>query len=214
MGWIRCSLYFWESLSSLRAHQTINTIISKLVPEANPHLTLCSFVMIYTIRYLGQYWYAGLSFMGFYDIQVRTVSQLERVNTTSMECTVLRTKFLEQVLRTKIHQSANHIHTFWCWTWWHYEIIPRTKASDAELWCFFDVCLNMRLSKQSWGCWFEMPSHSLWCHCNEQELSGKMTWTPWLLMFWLLVSPAHQKNMVLTRQDEYTWEWISMTSIM
>ena len=26
--------------------------------------------------------------------------------------------------------------------------------------------LNKRLSKQSWGWWFEMPSHSLWRHCN------------------------------------------------
>ena len=29
------------------------------------------------------------------------------------------------------------------------------------------ICvLNKRLSKQSWGCWFEMPSRSLWRHCN------------------------------------------------
>ena len=27
--------------------------------------------------------------------------------------------------------------------------------------------LNKRLSKQSWGWWFEMPSCSLWRHCNE-----------------------------------------------
>ena len=26
--------------------------------------------------------------------------------------------------------------------------------------------LNKRLSKQSWGCWFETPSRSLWRHCN------------------------------------------------
>ena len=26
--------------------------------------------------------------------------------------------------------------------------------------------LNKRLSKQSWGWWFEMPSLSLWRHCN------------------------------------------------
>ena len=30
------------------------------------------------------------------------------------------------------------------------------------------ICaLNKRLSKQSWGWWFETPSHSLWRHCNE-----------------------------------------------
>ena len=43
--------------------------------------------------------------------------------------------------------------------------IPRTKASDAELWCFLYLRLNKQLSKQSWGWWFEMPSFPLWRHC-------------------------------------------------
>ena len=29
---------------------------------------------------------------------------------------------------------------------------------------FFDLPLNKRLSKQSWGWWFETPSRSLWWH--------------------------------------------------
>ena len=47
-------------------------------------------------------------------------------------------------------------------------------------WCralifFFDLCLNKRLNKQSWGWWFEMPSCSLWCHCNAyKECHGMM----------------------------------------
>ena len=45
--------------------------------------------------------------------------------------------------------------------------IPRTKASDAELWCFFDLRLNKRLSKQSWGWWFETLSRQLWRHRND-----------------------------------------------
>ena len=47
--------------------------------------------------------------------------------------------------------------------------VPRTKASDAEPWCFLwsvDLRLNKRLDKQSWGWWFETPSHPLWRHCN------------------------------------------------
>ena len=31
----------------------------------------------------------------------------------------------------------------------------------------FDLRLNKRLSKQSWGWWFETPSSSLWRHCND-----------------------------------------------
>ena len=46
--------------------------------------------------------------------------------------------------------------------WW----IPLTIASDAELWCFFDLRMNKRLSKLSWGWWFETPPRSLWRHCN------------------------------------------------
>ena len=44
--------------------------------------------------------------------------------------------------------------------------IPLTKASDTELWFFFDMRLNKRLSKQSWGWWFETPSFPLWRQCN------------------------------------------------
>ena len=42
--------------------------------------------------------------------------------------------------------------------------IPRTKTSDADLW--IDLCLNKRLSKQSWDWWFDTRSHPLWRHCN------------------------------------------------
>ena len=34
----------------------------------------------------------------------------------------------------------------------------------------FDLCLNKRLSKQSWGWWFETPSRSLWRHCKNSCL--------------------------------------------
>ena len=40
---------------------------------------------------------------------------------------------------------------------------PVTRNFDV----FFDLRLNKRLSKQSGGWWFEMPSRSLWRHCNE-----------------------------------------------
>ena len=40
---------------------------------------------------------------------------------------------------------------------------PVTQGFDV----FFDLRLNKRLSKQSWGWWFETPSRPLWRHCNE-----------------------------------------------
>ena len=46
--------------------------------------------------------------------------------------------------------------------------IPRTKASDASSFeVFFDLRLNKRLSKQSWGWWFETPWRPLSRHTNE-----------------------------------------------
>ena len=39
---------------------------------------------------------------------------------------------------------------------------PATRSYDV----FFDLCLNERLSKQSWGWWFETPSHPLWRHSD------------------------------------------------
>ena len=39
---------------------------------------------------------------------------------------------------------------------------PATRSFDV----FFDLRLNKRLSKQSWGWWLETPSCSLWRQCN------------------------------------------------
>ena len=44
---------------------------------------------------------------------------------------------------------------------------PLTRSFDV----FFNMRLNKRLSKQSWGWWFETPSGSLWCHCNDHLTS-------------------------------------------
>ena len=41
---------------------------------------------------------------------------------------------------------------------------------------FFDLCLNKRLSKQSWAWWFETPTPSLWRHCNETTWDIKRHW--------------------------------------
>ena len=40
---------------------------------------------------------------------------------------------------------------------------PVTRSFDV----FFDLRLNKRLSKQSWGWWLETPSFPLWRHPNE-----------------------------------------------
>ena len=44
--------------------------------------------------------------------------------------------------------------------------IPRTKAVTRSFDVFFVMHLNKRLSKQSWGWWFERLSRPLLRHCN------------------------------------------------
>ena len=81
--------------------------------------------------------------------------------------------------------SVNCCHSFAATlTWWHHEMetfsallalcagnspVTLTKASDAVLlWSG----LNKRLGKQSGRRWFEMPSRSLWRHCNGNGHGG------------------------------------------
>ena len=51
---------------------------------------------------------------------------------------------------------------------------PMTRSFDV----FFYLRLEKRLSKQSWDWWFDMPSRSLWRHCNgfRQEQEGPDWW--------------------------------------
>ena len=81
---------------------------------------------------------------------------------------------------------------FWMQTWWHHQMEtfsalldlcagnslvigeflaqrPVTQSFDV----FFDMRLNERLSKQSWGWWFETPSCPLWCHNNGDSPGGQ-----------------------------------------
>ena len=48
---------------------------------------------------------------------------------------------------------------------------PVTRSFDV----FFDLCLNKRLGKQSWGWWFETLSHPLWRPRNDTR--------PWLASY-------------------------------
>ena len=43
---------------------------------------------------------------------------------------------------------------------------PVTQSFDV----LFDLCLNKRLNKQSWGWWFETPLHPLWRYRNDQTV--------------------------------------------
>ena len=61
---------------------------------------------------------------------------------------------------------------------------------------FFDLRLSKRLSKQSWGWWFETLPWPLWPHCNV-----------YLLTLWLSASLLpHSDNFLLLHAT--TWEYL------
>ena len=60
---------------------------------------------------------------------------------------------------------------YWLFVWGIHRspVNSPLKGQWRRLDVFFYLRLNKRLSKQSWGWWFEMPSHPLWRHYNDWE---------------------------------------------
>ena len=51
---------------------------------------------------------------------------------------------------------------------------PSQRPVTQSFYVFFDLRLNRRLNKQSRCQWFETPSRSVWCHCNDILYSGTL----------------------------------------
>ena len=64
-------------------------------------------------------------------------------------------------------------------SWWHHqtEAFPAQRPVTRSFDVFFDLRLNKRLSKQSWGWWFKTLSRPLWRHCNVSEVISQ--WMLW-----------------------------------
>ena len=82
---------------------------------------------------------------------------------------------------------------------------PVTRSFDV----FFDLCLNKQLSKQSRRRWLEMPSCSLWSHCN-----------PWVTACYAVSISVSWHHVTAETNDEihfFTtlthWGWEPMAAI-
>ena len=53
---------------------------------------------------------------------------------------------------------------------------PTQRPVTRSFAVFFDLRLNQRLRKQSWGWWFDTPSRPLWRHCNEVRVFDYPVW--------------------------------------
>ena len=87
--------------------------------------------------------------------------------------------------------------------------IPRTKASAAELWCFVWSTPEWRLSKQSWGWWFETPSRILWCHSNAFITATEMELLK-LISFSVKEIFILQKYLLGSLYQSISYWWVSL----
>ena len=88
--------------------------------------------------------------------------------------------------------------------------IPLRKASDAELWCFFDLRLNKRLSKHSWGWWFETPSRLLWHHYNGSHTVTGLN----VIRYWTGGGPCTHCTFIVERGLIYSSDIMYITTIL
>ena len=85
---------------------------------------------------------------------------------------------------------------------------PVTRSFDV----FFDLHLNKRLSKQSWGWWLETPSGSLWRHCNlplnclSRRFKRQNGWDRGHLLNWRIRGTLTNRwHNTLVRFTAHTW---------
>ena len=72
---------------------------------------------------------------------------------------------------------------------------------------FFDLRLNKRLSKQTWGWWFETPSRSLRRHCNETGLIYISERGPWFYSaIWIYHSNCVKSIHFESFHDDIHWD--------
>ena len=98
----------------------------------------------------------------------------------------------------------------YCLSWWRHQMeafsaslaicagnspVTAQRPVTRSFNVFSDLRLNKRLSKQSWGWWFETLSRPLWRHCNvKPEYPWRAMSIPLLFITSFLVSPGHRRS--------------------
>ena len=86
---------------------------------------------------------------------------------------------------------------------------------------FFDLRLNKRWSKRSWGRWFQMPSRPLWSQCNIWRMTCKIYYErchddvikwKYFPRYWLFVWGIHRSPVNSPRKGQ--WRWALMCSLI
>ena len=108
---------------------------------------------------------------------------------------------------------------YWPFVWDSivHRLILLTKTCDAELWFFFNLCLNKRLGKQSKCQWFETPSRLSWRQCNEWHILYSPRIIPMVsvcrVLLWLdsdmeADSIPQKRHIVRSRKASKARDWV------
>ena len=71
---------------------------------------------------------------------------------------------------------------------------PVTRSFDL----YFDLRRNKRLSKQSWGWWFETLSWSFWRHHNDRASNKEIVSMSWRLQDWIALDVSTREEIRCT----------------
>ena len=88
---------------------------------------------------------------------------------------------------------------------------PAQRPVTRRLDVFFDLRLNKRLSKQSWGWWFETLSHPLWRHSNAYKPHD--LWLTYCVLL-SLYGGIDRDALCCTLHQALTWTNVDLSSKM
>ena len=131
--------------------------------------TTTSFVrsLKYQIRLFGdkivlKEWYLLSSLKGSWNVEKESIMFTYPNYGTERNQQILDLHILSRVCHDDVIKWKHFPH-YWPFVWGIHRG-QRTVTRSFEV--FFDLRLNKRLSKQSWGWWFETLSRPLWRHSN------------------------------------------------
>ena len=94
------------------------------------------------------------------------------------------------IMMTSLNGNIFRVTDHWCGEFNFHRWVPRTKASDAELWCFLWSAPAKRLSEHSWGWWFKTLSRpSLKVYLTSSDLNN-------MVPGWM--SPGNSHDMMMS----------------
>ena len=182
--------FFWKKSRDIREKEIDIMPVGALIPGfAKPSAGIVwTTDIVYVINFLQGKFYITMTSHAHNGVQ--NDQQLDCLpNIVFRLCSsVLVVGKIREVTAWWRHKNGNTIRVTGplCWEFTSHRWIPLTKASGAELWCFLDLRLDKRLSKQSRRRLFE-SSRSLWRHCKG---AGEIGLVIPILVIWICMNSA------------------------